>query len=371
MQKKQQQKPSRSSKGGKKGSSSGSGSGSSKSAPSSISSRQTSVGPKIMAHTRESFRFQNRELVSGSVLGSVAFSAIKFALNPGIAASFPWLNDTAASWEHYKFHSLVYEFVPSVATTTAGDIMLVPDYDPSDGPPTTEAIAGTYHGMVMDRCYERIGLRLDPKAMHALGPRKYTRTSATASSNLKMTDVGNLYLCAINQTGASAVGKLFVDYDVEFFVPQDEGTSSAPSSATTSHYQQASAQTFTTAVGAALQWDAPAVDPLSFGTPAAGVFTPPAGSYRLGGNVCVSDSSAEAFTMTVTLFKNGAVTAPIQRTTVQPAIAGGAAQIWTVPFNGILNLNGSDTCAVVVTLTGAAGTLTSVAAFQTLLVTNA
>lgn len=55
--------------------------------------------------------------------------------------------------------------------------------------------------------------------MHALGPRKFVRNGLVPGQDLKTTDVGTFILATVDGTAVNW-GKLWVEYDFEFFEPQ-------------------------------------------------------------------------------------------------------------------------------------------------------
>lgn len=168
---------------------------------------------------RRSWRFTGSELI-GDVRGSTAFSTTRYPINPGLERSFPWLSGEADKWEQYKFHSLRYRYVPRCATTTVGSILMSPDYNVRDNPPTTELQAADTYGAVESSAWVGTTCALDVAAMFPFGPRKMIRQSFVAGE-LNLYDAANFYMSTTGMTGADLVGKLWVDYDVEFFIPQN------------------------------------------------------------------------------------------------------------------------------------------------------
>lgn len=336
-------------------------------APSAVGVSTISGRPSIR-NSGKGCRIAHRELVLASVAGSTTFTVQNFLkLNPGLSATFPWLAPQAAQWEQYQCHRLVAEWVPIAPTSTQGDIILSPNYDASDPQPTTETQAANNFGTLTDSCWKLGKLIMDVKAMMGLGPRRYVRQSNVAGDP-KTFDIGTLAVCSNNETGTSAIGKLFLDYDFEFFIPQnDPNTSTAPQQ--TSMFALHNAQTFTTAVAAPLAFDTLVFDPLGIGSAATGVFTPPAGVYRIDCSVEFKDSSNENFNCVVHLYKNGAdLTSIVAATSNNLVIAGGNTNISLI---GVVTCNGTDTFQIQVTLTGAAGTLTAEANKQALIVSLA
>lgn len=312
---------------------------------------QKTAGPRIVMTDRNSRRIIHRELI-GTVNGSIAFTVNKYALNPGLATTFPWLSSQADGWEQYKFNALKFEYVTRTATSTVGSVIMAPDYDPLDPNPTSEAYASSYMDASENATWVDQKCILSPRAMFPLGPRKYIRTSNVAG-DLRTFDAGNFFLCTVEEVGADAIGKLWVEYDVELFVPQL--VPSAPiASRLSAYYKHNGNQALATGVAEPVEVDTTLVDALGFGAGAAGVFTPPAGAYRSQCIITVSDSANETLTVQLQLFKNGA------------AVNGHlVADSWAVTAGGFLTLgdlgyvvcNGTDTINWQVTATGAAGVL--------------
>lgn len=169
---------------------------------------------------RRSWRFRGSELIS-SIRGKVLFTATRFEINPGIAHTFPWLSGEAEKWEHYRFHYLNFRYVPRCATTTPGSVLISPDYNVRDAAPVTEQQAADTYGAVESTPWSSFSCPLDPSAMFPFGPRKLLR-SARVAGDMNLYDSGNLYVSVLGALNDDeSWGKLWVDYEVEFFVPQN------------------------------------------------------------------------------------------------------------------------------------------------------
>jgi len=291
----------------------------------------------------------------GNIAGSVAFSSTRYAVNPGLAATFPWLSQQATSWQFYRFRKLAFRFVTRVSSATSGSIILSPEYAVSDNATITESVASNAKGAVEDVAWRNLPCHLNPSDMLGQVPRKTVR-NGTIAGDMAMYDSANFYVCTVGMVDTSNVGKLWVDYEVEFFVPQSAPTTYLPSQATL--VTRAGTQTLATGSSTSLLWDAPTYDPLRFAgqNPAGGfsVFTPPAGAYLITVTFQANDSSAEVFSIQTGMFKNA--TNMFGVTQNAPAIAGGASLMVTTKY--IITFNGTDTFTFKATLTGAAGTLT-------------
>ena len=324
-----------------------------------VSRRIQSTAPRI-TRTARGMRIQHRELVVPTIAGATTFTVQnRLALNPGLAATFPWLAPQAIQWQEYTCHALRAEYIPIAPTSKAGDVIISPDYDASDPTPTTELQISDNYDTVEDSCWRDIEVNLTPSAMHPIGPRKYVRPCAIAG-DIKTYDVGALFVAVNNEADTTSVGKMWLEYDFEFFVPQN-----SPSPATfpqgTSFFTNHASTAFTTTVAKAVPWDTIVFDPLTLGTPAAGVFTPPAGCYKIQAQITSEDSVAETFQGVVEILKNGAVLTNRARCNFLDASVAAVGEIDPMFVQAVVPMNGTDTFQVQLTLTGAAGSLTTVA----------
>jgi len=196
-----------------------SGAGRQTAAAAAYSSAQSQRAPRIQA-SRDNCRIVHRELI-GSVVGSAAFAVpLTFAVNPGLPASFPWLSTQAQAWETYRFNKLRYCYYTRTGTGVPGSCMLVPDYDAEDSAPISEQVASSYEDVEEDAPWKDICCELRPSAMFSIGPKKFVRTGAVpAGTDVKTYDAAQLFVCTTDGTAVNW-GKLWVEYDVEFFTPQ-------------------------------------------------------------------------------------------------------------------------------------------------------
>lgn len=149
------------------------------------------------------------------------FTVQTYAINPGNISMFPWLATQAAGWERYRFKRLTFRYIPRCATTQGGTLVLAPDYDAADDPPTTEIVACSYSDAVSGMPWAELVLTLRNEAMAGGVTSKYVRQGALkANLDVKTYDCGQLFI-GIDQTVAAANywGKLWVDYEVELITP--------------------------------------------------------------------------------------------------------------------------------------------------------
>lgn len=186
-------------------------------APASVAAKMVTKLP-VARQTAKSIRIAHRELIGTLSSTSDQFVVSAYKLNPGDPLTFPWLHVQAQAWEQYRFHKLVFEYVTRSPTTTSGSVFLVPDYDPSDAPPPNEQKAMSYQGAVENAPWTNFSCALSPANMQSMGQRKYTR-AGNFVGDVRTSDVGVMYVGTAG-TPVATLGKLWVSYDVELYVPQ-------------------------------------------------------------------------------------------------------------------------------------------------------
>jgi len=185
-------------------------------APAAYATTLRSGKPLFLRASYDRSRIRHRELLS-AVAGTTTFTANAFSVNPGIAATFPWLSTQAVGWEKYRFTRLAFCYYTRAPTSTQGSILLAPDYDAADAAPATETIAASYNGAVEDAVWKDTCCELDPKLFREL----FIRTTTLAANlDIKTYDTATFFMCTTDATAASPIGKLWVEYDVELINPQ-------------------------------------------------------------------------------------------------------------------------------------------------------
>lgn len=189
-------------------------------APIAESTQWTTRAPSIKSnHT--SCRIVHEELVSTlNVTGSGFNRIFTKAINPGVVGLFPWLSSQSLGWEKYKFHRLTFSYRPRCSTTLAGSIMMYPDYDPSDVPPSSEIDASTHQNFKEDAPWKAMDVYCDKTQLAK--DRYVVRPDAVVPVGMSLADfnIGNLYMFINGFIEFGGLGKLYVSYDIEFSIPQ-------------------------------------------------------------------------------------------------------------------------------------------------------
>jgi hypothetical protein len=300
---------------------------------------------------------RNHEQIA-TVAGSVSFAASRYRINPGLSL-FAWLSGRARGYEKYRLRKFRAYYVPAnTGTTTVGEIYVGFDYDPVDAAPSTLAALSAYETMLAERVYNGLCVDASVKRMFDGVQHKKIRCGPVAG-DLQLYDAASVIVGTISCADTSDLGQLWVEYEVELISPQLEP--SAPLPQALSMLNLSSAQTFTSTMDAAIEFDQFIVDGLEVSSALdTGVLTMPCGVYLVSGVVTVQDSSAEALTARVRPFVDGALHAS-QHSNLQVTVPANGYN--SIPVLVYFTSDGTTTFEMRLTLTGAAGTLKAVADF--------
>lgn len=146
----------------------------------------------------------------------------KFEIQPGSQTTFPWLSSIARRFESYKFNRLSFKYIPDVGTTTDGSIALCPDYDASDdNSQASRATLLTFEDSVRGPLWDVLVCRATPRNLKKRTS-YYTRTTQPSATDIKLYDVGNLWVSLKYQGDLQSCGELWVSYDITLITPQLE-----------------------------------------------------------------------------------------------------------------------------------------------------
>lgn len=184
------------------------------------------------------------------VFGSTGFAVTTFAVNPGQAATFPWLSKEAAQWEKYRFEHLEFYYKPQVSAYAtngqSGKVILTADYDSSDPIPTTKQQMEDTDPHVDRMPYQEMALRLSAYEMRDTDA-KYVRTGPQpARTDLKTYDVAKFNLGTDGNANTNVVGELHVRYTCVFSVPVLEPNAAPVNTSTSMFVSSGSSEAVTT-----------------------------------------------------------------------------------------------------------------------------
>lgn len=186
--------------------------------------QRASANIPMMHNTGQTVVVRHREFIT-TISGSTGFNVQQtLALNPGVAATFPWLHTIASRFQEYEFKGLVFHYVPTSGTfngTTAalGSVMLQTTYRSTDTAPISKI------EMLNEYCANETvpfdtmvhPIECDPKenpfSVH------YLRSGAIVSGEPLMYDIGTTFVATQGMSTTDVVGDLWVTYEVELKKP--------------------------------------------------------------------------------------------------------------------------------------------------------
>jgi hypothetical protein len=189
----------------------------------------------MMHNSGQSIIVRHKEFVCDIIGGTGAPSnysiAKTFALNPGLATSFPWLSSVAQQYQEYSWKGIVYHFVStsgqsvSSTNTALGSVMMHTDYRVTAPSPANKIeLLNEYFASDAKPsesfCHP---IECDPKE----NPYnvQYVRAGAVpAGEDPKTYDLGKVNIATQGLPSASInTGELWVTYEVELKKPQLTG----------------------------------------------------------------------------------------------------------------------------------------------------
>lgn len=188
---------------------------------------------------------EHREFVSNVYAAGYAgqpsvFSSVQYEINPGVAATFPFLSLIASNYTLYKFHGLVFHFksTSSDSASTAfsmGHVILSTDYDPDAKgfPDARTALSTQYATSAKPNLNQLHGVETASRA--GATNMLYVRTT-TGTRDQVFTDVGNFQISTegvpVTGTGTALltipIGELWVSYKCQLSRARLSSITSAP-----------------------------------------------------------------------------------------------------------------------------------------------
>ena len=312
------------------------------------------LAPQVTGRSANTIRIKHRELVEPALLGSTTFALQEsYVINPGLSSAFPWLSTQAGAWQEYELHSLAYVYLTRVSTATSGSIMISPDLDPSNPPPSSEVATSNNPSTVEGPVWHDLRCNVDLKGSRNVA-RRFVR-SGPEVGDLHLFDALAVYIITSDCANTNPIGKVWVEYDISFYLPVVGATD--PISRGCSFFTNSGDQACVNGVPTAVLFQTEVCNPFGIQY-ASGVFTPPRGMYIVNAILDLYDGTAN-HSCQVTIYKNGAPA----RSDVSHILQCGIGNRMVVPSTICISCNGTDTLSVMVTantatcqMDGSAGT---------------
>lgn len=183
------------------------------------------------ASTGTGMRIAHREFVC-DVHSTTDFSTRDYLINPGNKYLFPWLSSIANSFEEYELKGMLITYKPTSGTAISsnsaamGSVILSTEYDVLKPTFSSKQEMEAYQYTTPTVPYSACIHPVECAPSMTVLPKKYV-TNKSQISELTQDDDPRLhylgrfvYATAFQQTNASALGELWVSYDVVFYKPR-------------------------------------------------------------------------------------------------------------------------------------------------------
>ena len=182
-----------------------------------------------MSFGEKSIVIKHREYLGDVITSSAAgtFNVQNYAVNPGLAGTFPWLAEVAPSFQLYKWRGMVVEFKSRSAdalnsvNTALGSVILATDYNAATFSQQfnnkTEML--NYEGAVDCKPSDNMimGIECDPKRLPL--SELYVRTG-DVEGNIQNYDMCSFAIATTGFQGTNVnVGELWITYDIVLMKP--------------------------------------------------------------------------------------------------------------------------------------------------------
>jgi len=196
--------------------------------------------PVFGGNGQGSIRVKHREFIQDIVSSATPgkFDIQSFAINPGLAETFPWLATLAKNFQQYRIHGLLFEYKTMSAdalnstNTALGTVVMTTLYDAYDKAPTAKQ--QMENTMFSDSVVPSQSLRhpIECQAFDVPTNIMYLHSGAIPldRGDKRLYDMGNFYIATVGLQGSSVlIGELWITYDIELIKPQqlEEGSDSA------------------------------------------------------------------------------------------------------------------------------------------------
>lgn len=194
------------------------------------SNMQANHVPYFSKSGKRGVRVTEREYIGdifagGTVVsGSTTFDIRTFRINPGNAATFPWLSYIAAEFDQWEPLGIVFEFVSTSSdyngtSQALGTVVMATEYDPNDSAYANkvEMENSDFANSTKPSMTAMHGIECDP----AERPTDTLYCGTPILNQEKFYDLGKFSIATQGMSSAStSLGELWVSYDIVFYKKQ-------------------------------------------------------------------------------------------------------------------------------------------------------
>lgn len=136
-------------------------------------------------------------------------------INAGNDETFQWLSTVARNYEYYSFRALKFRYVPLV-NNAEGSVLLTVDFDCGDALITDKRTLFNFEGTVRSMLCKPCTFICPKRNLQVMTKRP---VDSVRVGEPRLANVGNLIWQSMGDS-FQAAGEIWVDYDVDLFIPQ-------------------------------------------------------------------------------------------------------------------------------------------------------
>lgn len=188
--------------------------------PAAMNAINITPTPVLSQGKRKSTVVKHREFLD-NLTGNLTYEVSAYALNPGLSETFPWLFNTAKNYEKYRVNKFMVEILTNSGSSASGTYGMAIDYNAADPAPNTEQTLMAFQGATNCSVWNSCRLIADKFNARSAYKELFVRTgNVPEGEDLKTFDMGTLYVYTSGSANDALLGKIYVDYEIEFYTPQ-------------------------------------------------------------------------------------------------------------------------------------------------------
>jgi len=192
----------------------------------SMQTAPLNVGTKVKMNKKHEPTIVNHSEYIGAITtssGSGQFTIARYAVQPGIFATFPWLYNLTRNFDMYSFKKLRFRFVPMKSASTDGTLYMAWDPNSGDDTPQVPWELMNYEIAIQSSVWEMTFIDIPARSRFAknLFLRQEDNWDPYTQTDIKTYDLGAFFIASSGVTATSTqIGSLYVDYTIHLLFPQ-------------------------------------------------------------------------------------------------------------------------------------------------------
>lgn len=191
-----------------------------------LDGKHSDMLPSFSKDETGSFTFSYKEYLA-DINGSAGFSNQAFVINPGLAATFPFLSQIAQNYEEYTLNQCIFSFKSTigdsaVANAQIGTVIMACDYNVYNANFGSKLTMMEFDGGISFKASEdgNFGIECDPHKVNT-GSVELVRTStSTVNGDQRLYDHGTFQIATNGNQVTTQIGELWVYYTVTLRKPR-------------------------------------------------------------------------------------------------------------------------------------------------------